>query len=208
MGSAAQHTFVVSGIGTDVGKTFAAAVLVAGLEAHYWKPIQAGTHGLTDSQWLAQATGCAESKVLPERYLLDAPESPHSAAEKQGVFIDTDELSLPQVAGTLIVEGAGGVMVPLNDDELFIDLMRDWMKPVVLVVDLYLGCINHTLLTLEALSLRNIPIKGLLLNRHENESARQYLTNYSGATVLGFLPEMTDPSPARYKEFFRQYVSW
>lgn len=201
-----HSTFVVSGIGTDVGKTFVAAVLVAGLEAHYWKPIQTGSP--TDSQWLMDVVGIPVERIVPERYRFAAPESPHSAAEKAGAVIDTDELALPEVDGLLIVEGAGGVMVPLNDDELYIDVMRDWMQPVVLVVDLYLGCINHTLLTLEALSLRNIPIKGLILNRRENESAHSYLTLYSGAPVLGFLPEMAAPSPTEFRRFFREYISW
>ncbi len=201
-----QSACVVSGIGTDVGKTFVSAVLVAGLDAWYWKPIQTGSQ--TDSQWLIDTVGIPEERILPERYHFPAPESPHSAAEKAGVVIDTDELALPDVEGLLVVEGAGGVMVPLNEDELYIDVMRDWMQPVVLVVDLYLGCINHTLLTLEALSMRNIPIKGLILNRRENESARSYLTLYSGVPVLGFLPEMTAPSPAEFRRFFREYISW
>lgn len=154
-------TIVVTGTDTDVGKTVFAAALAAALRATYWKPVQAGLADGTD-EGTVRRLGVA--RVLPEAYRLVTPCSPHRAAAIDGVTIDADRLALPQVAGPLIVEGAGGALVPLTDDLLYADLFARWGAPVVLVARTQLGTINHSLLSLEALRARGVPVLGVAFN--------------------------------------------
>lgn len=154
-------TIVVTGTDTDVGKTVFAAALAAALGATYWKPVQAGLVDGTD-EGTVQRLGVA--RVLPEAYRLVTPCSPHRAARLDGVTIDADRLALPQVAGPLVVEGAGGALVPLTDDLLYADLFARWGAPVVLVARTQLGTINHSLLSLEALRARGVPVLGVAFN--------------------------------------------
>ncbi len=141
-------TVIVTGTDTGVGKTVFAAGLTAALGATYWKPVQSGLEDATDSQIVANLSG---RPVLPETYLLNLPASPHLSAEDMGLEIDLDQLSLPKIAGSLVVEGAGGVMVPLNREAYYLDLMARWQAPVILVARTALGTINHTTLSLMAL---------------------------------------------------------
>jgi dethiobiotin synthetase len=196
-----SNTYVVVGIGTDVGKTMVCATLVAGLEADYWKPVQAGTTPKTDSQRVAALTGAAPGRIHPEAYCLQAPESPHSAAAKEGVEIDTARLmQLPQTNRPLVIEGAGGIMVPLNEEALFLDVLRDWGLPVILVVRPYLGAINHSLLSIDALEARGIVPLGIVFCGEESPSAEQFILNYSGLDVLGRVPFFeTEPTAAQLK---------
>ena len=150
-------TIVVTGTDTDVGKT----VFAAALGATYWKPVQAGLADGTD-EGTVQRLGV--TRVLPEAYRLVTPCSPHRAAAIDGVTIDADRLALPQVAGLLVVEGAGGALVPLTDDLLYADLFARWEAPVVLVARTQLGTINHSLLSLEALRARGVPVLGIAFN--------------------------------------------
>ena len=154
-------TIVVTGTDTDVGKTVFAAALAAALGATYWKPVQAGLADGTD-EGTVQRLGV--TRVLPEAYRLVTPCSPHRAAAIDGVTIDADRLTLPQVAGPLVVEGAGGALVPLTDDLLYADLFARWEAPVVLVARTQLGTINHSLLSLEALRARGVPVLGVAFN--------------------------------------------
>ena len=154
-------TIVVTGTDTDVGKTVFAAALAAALGATYWKPVQAGVADGTD-EGTVQRLGV--TRVLPEAYRLVTPCSPHRAAAIDGVTIDADRLALPQVAGLLVVEGAGGALVPLTDDLLYADLFARWEAPVVLVARTQLGTINHSLLSLEALRARGVPVLGIAFN--------------------------------------------
>ncbi|AOW22185.1 dethiobiotin synthase [Sphingomonas melonis TY] len=154
-------TIVVTGTDTDVGKTVFAAALAAALGATYWKPVQAGLADGTD-EGTVQRLGV--TRVLPEAYRLVTPCSPHRAAAIDGVTIDADRLALPQVAGLLVVEGAGGALVPLTDDLLYADLFARWEAPVVLVARTQLGTINHSLLSLEALRARGVPVLGIAFN--------------------------------------------
>lgn len=150
----------VTGIGTDVGKTVVAAALVHLLKAAYWKPIQTGAEGTTDSSTIKQLTSHC-SHIFPERYRLHAPLSPHAAAHLQGITLDID-FTLPETSENLVVEGAGGLMVPINDTTLVIDLIAHLHIPAILVSRHYLGSINHTLLSLEALLNRDIPVAGIV----------------------------------------------
>jgi dethiobiotin synthetase len=153
-------TIVVTGTDTDIGKTVFAAGLTAALGARYWKPVQAGLAGGSDAASVV-TLGVPADHVLPEAYRLTTPCSPHLAAEIDRVTIDPDRLALPEVDGPLVVEGAGGVMVPVTRELIFADLFARWNKPVVLVARTGLGTINHSLLSIEALRSRSVPILGI-----------------------------------------------
>lgn len=158
---------VIVGTDTDVGKTVVSALVVQGLGAHYWKPVQSGLDGPTDSDRVRSLINLPPERVLPEAYRLSAPVSPHWAAERDGVTIDPERLRLPdpeQLHGPLVVETAGGLLVPLRRDWLQIEQIARWRLPVLLVARSGLGTLNHTLLSLEALERRGIPVLGLVLN--------------------------------------------
>lgn len=186
---------IVSGTDTGIGKTVVAAGLAAALDAHYWKPIQAGIEDGTDSG-RAVALGVPESRVLPEGYRLDLPASPHLAAERQGVDLRDDRLILPDVR-PLIVEGAGGLMVPIRRDppHLMIDRFALWRAPVLLVARTALGTINHSLLGIEALRTRGVPVAGLLFVGEAHEDNEATIPALGGVRSFGRLP-LLDPLDA------------
>jgi dethiobiotin synthetase len=184
--------FVVAGTDTSVGKTVFSAALVGALQAHYWKPVQAGLTDETDSQTLARLTDAAPLRIIPEIYRLALPASPHIAALAEGVAIDPARLVPPTVDGALVIETAGGVMVPLTDDFLTIDLLADWRLPVILVSRTALGAINHSLLTIEALRRRDIPIHGVAFVGDEAAAAQETITRTGAVKMLGRLPRL-DP---------------
>lgn len=176
--------FFITGIGTDVGKTVASAILVESLHADYWKPIQAGDLNNTDTMKVRSLISNTKSEFHPEIYQLTKPMSPHAAAEADGVKINIDALALPITSNSLIIEGAGGLMVPLNDEFLVVDLIQKLKAEVILVSKNYLGSINHTLLTVEALKKRGIPIAGIIFNGKSNKSSEDYILNYTGLKKL------------------------
>ncbi|MFM7315251.1 MAG: dethiobiotin synthase, partial [Cyanobium sp.] len=158
---------VIAGTDTDVGKTVVSALVVQGLNAHYWKPVQSGLEGPTDSERVQALIELPEARQLPEAYRLTAPVSPHWAAERDGISLDLQRLNLPSadsVPGPLVIETAGGLLVPLRRDRLQIEQIAHWGLPVLLVCRSGLGTLNHTLLSLEALRSRRIPVLGLVLN--------------------------------------------
>ena len=181
---------VVCGTDTDVGKTVVSALLVQGLGAHYWKPVQSGLEGGGDSARVRQLLDLPAGRRLPEAYRLTAPVSPHWAAERDGVRIDPERLSLPATAGPLVVETAGGLLVPLRRDWLQIDQLRRWGLPVLLVARSGLGTLNHTLLSLEALRHRAIPVLGLVLNGPPHADNPRTLEELGGVPVLAELPPL------------------
>ena len=183
---------VVCGTDTDVGKTVVSALLVQGLGAHYWKPVQSGTAEGTDREWLQTVLGLGEQRICPEAYRLQAPVSPHWAAERDGVTIETTKLHLPKVAGPLVVETAGGLLVPLRRDWLQIDQLALWQLPVLLVARSGLGTLNHTLLSVEALRRRKIPLLGMILNGPLHPDNPRTLAELTGTPVLAELPRL-DP---------------
>lgn len=183
--------FFVSGINTEVGKTLCSALLVEALEADYWKPVQTGAdqaHPGDRERVEELVSSLPGRRFFPEAYRLPLPASPHQAARVQGLRIETEGLELPSTPRPLVVEGAGGLLVPLNEKTLLIDLIARWELPVVLVVRLYLGCINHTLLSLEALERRRIPVAGLIFNGDSNPDSESFILSHSGLPCLLRLP--------------------
>ena len=176
--------FVVSGIGTEVGKTVASAILAEALEADYWKPVQAGELDHTDTMKVQGWT--LKANCLPELYKLNTPASPHYAAAVDGIQMDAADLQVPATTRNLIIEGAGGLMVPLNNAGLlYIDLFEAWQIPVILVSRHYLGSINHTLLSVDALKRRGIPIAGILFNGDENRATEEIIESVTQVPILG-----------------------
>ncbi|MEG3122437.1 dethiobiotin synthase [Sphingomonas sp. GB1N7] len=188
-------TIVVTGTDTDVGKTVFAAALAGALGAQYWKPVQAGLEPRGDSDSVASLSDLPADRILPEAYRLTTPCSPHRAAEIDGVTIDSDRLALPLVYGPLIVEGAGGVLVPITPDLLFADLFARWACPVVLVARTSLGTINHSLLSIEALRHRAVPILGIAFVGEKQPDSEATIVRLGGVKRLGRLP-FIDPLDA------------
>ena len=189
--------FVVTGTDTGVGKTIFAAGLAGHLRVPYWKPVQAGLDDRTDKDTVAELSGQA---VLPEAYRLTTPCSPHQAAAIDGVTIDPDRLSPP--AGPLVIEGAGGVLVPLRDDLLYADLFARWQVPVMLVARTALGTINHSLLSLEALRARGVPIAGIAFVGDENAETERVICAIGQVRRLGRLPWLEPLDGALLMEAF------
>ncbi|MFN6355677.1 MAG: dethiobiotin synthase [Cyanobacteriota bacterium] len=185
---------VIAGTDTDVGKTIVSALVVQGLAARYWKPVQSGLAAGSDSARVRELLALPAERLLPEAYPFQAPVSPHRAAELEGVRIDAGRLALPQVEGPLVVECAGGLMVPLRLDAegslLQIDQLRVWGLPVLLVARSGLGTLNHTLLSLEALRQRAIPVLGLVLNGPLHPDNPRTLEALGGVPVLAQLPPL------------------
>lgn len=182
--------FFVTGTDTNVGKTVLSALLVAALDAVYWKPIQTGAGESTDRSLVRLWAAPPEDRLLPERYYFDPPVSPHLAAREAGVRIALDSIRLPAApAGRpWIVEGAGGVMVPLNERDLMLDLLRQLSLPVVVAARTSLGTINHTLLTLSALRSAQLDVCGVVLIGEENLENRRAIEHYGGVRVVGYIP--------------------
>ncbi|SJM30184.1 dethiobiotin synthase [Mesorhizobium delmotii] len=187
-----SRTFVVTGTDTGIGKTVVAAGLAGLLGGAYWKPVQSGLDGETDSQAVARLGGVPPERILPEAWRLLKPLSPHRAAELEGVTIDPDRLVLPAVECPLIVEGAGGLMVPLTRKTLFIDVFARWQAPVVLCARTSLGTINHTLLSIEALRRRDIPLLGVAFIGEAMPDTECTIAGMGDVRVLGRLP-LLDP---------------
>ena len=186
--------FIVTGTDTDVGKTVFAAGLTAHLGGWYWKPVQAGLDGGGDAQRVAALSGVAPDRILPEAYRLTTPCSPHRAAEIDGIELDFDRLALPEQR-PLVVEGAGGVLVPLTGTVLMADLFAGWGLPVIIVARTALGTINHSLLTIEALRARGIAIWGIAFVGDGNADSEATICRVGGVRHLGRLP-MLDPLDA------------
>ncbi|MCP9900473.1 dethiobiotin synthase [Cyanobium sp. Cruz CV13-4-11] len=183
---------VVCGTDTDVGKTVVSALLVQGLGAHYWKPVQSGLEGGGDSGRVQRLLNLPAERLWPEAYRLTAPVSPHWAAERDGLSIDPARLALPAWDGPLVVETAGGLLVPLRRNWLQIEQIAVWGLPVLLVARSGLGTLNHTLLSLEALKRRSIPVLGLVLNGDPHPDNPRTLAALGGVPVLAELPPL-DP---------------
>lgn len=182
-------TIVVTGTDTDVGKTVFAAALTTALGAQYWKPIQAGLDAGGDTSTVA-ALGVHSDRILPEAYRLSTPCSPHRAAEIDGVAIDPDRLVPPVTSERLVVEGAGGVLVPVTRTLLYADLFARWGHPMVIVARTGLGTINHSLLTIEALRARAVPVLGIAFVGEANEDSEAIVAKLGKVRRLGRLPRL------------------
>jgi dethiobiotin synthetase len=188
-----MNRIFVTGIGTDVGKTVVSAILTEALETDYWKPVQAGNLEATDTHSVKQLISNPRSFFHPEAYRLQAPMSPHAAARLENLELDLQYISVPETSNKLVIEGAGGLMVPLNNKILVLDLVAELNCPVVVVSRNYLGSINHTLLTLEVLKNRGISVAGLVFNGEPNPDTEDFILQYTGVSRLfsvPFLPEI------------------
>ncbi|MDR7031069.1 dethiobiotin synthase [Rhizobium rosettiformans] len=180
--------FVVSGTDTGIGKTIFSAALTGVLDGYYWKPVQSGLDAETDSETVARLSGARRERLLPEAYRLSTPASPHLSARLDGVAIDPGRLVPPDVDRPLIIEGAGGLLVPLSDNLVFADVFARWQIPVILCARTSLGTINHTLLSLEALRHRAAPILGIAFIGDENRESQRIIVEMGGVRSLGRLP--------------------
>lgn len=194
-----SKTIVVTGTDTDIGKTIFAAGLTGALGACYWKPIQAGLAEETDSEVIARLTG---QTVLAESYRLTLPASPHLAAEAEGRVIDPKRLLIPRVSEPLVIEGAGGLMVPINRDTLFLDVFADWQLPVVLCARTQLGTINHTLLSLRALAEAKCPVLGVAFIGEAVPDVEQTICDFAKVRHLGRLPIIKNLTPDTLRSSF------
>lgn len=194
----------VTGTDTGVGKTVVAAMLVAGLDGHYWKPVQSGTDEGTDTRYIREKTGLPEDRFFPEIYRLKGFMSPHAAAALENVKIDLSSIRMPDPASHLVMEGAGGLMVPLGDRWLVIDLIKRLGAPVLLVARSGLGTINHTLLSLEKLAVSGIDVFGVVMNGPRNESNRKAIEHFGGVRVLAEIESMREINAKTLKAAFEK----
>ena len=196
----------ITGISTDVGKTIVSAIVTEALEADYWKPIQAGDLENSDSHKVKSKISNPKSQFFPNAYALNTPASPHLAAELDGIVIDLKKITEPVTENHLVIEGAGGVFVPLNDTDCVIDLIQPDHKAIV-VSRHYLGSINHTLLTIEALRSRKLNIAGIIFSGNQNEATETIILNKTGLKCIGRIEEEPyfDQNVIReYADLFRE----
>ena len=186
-----MQKIVITGIGTDVGKTVVSAIVAEYFKASYWKPVQSGDLENSDSLKVKRLT--ENVTVLEEKYKLTEPLSPHESARIDNVTIDINNFSIPEVNTNLIIEGAGGLMVPFNyDGDVYLDLFEKWNLPVIVVSRNYLGSINHTLLTVNALKQRNIPILGIIFSGESNQASEKVILAATKINCLARIPEATE----------------
>ncbi|HEY9731680.1 MAG TPA: dethiobiotin synthase [Drouetiella sp.] len=198
--------FFVTGTGTDVGKTVISGILLSGLEAKYWKPIQSGEP--TDTNFLKEITGLPGETFHTERHKFSQPVSPHLASSLSGVEIQLQDFELPEHKDShLIVEGAGGLLVPINERDLIIDLIDYLRLPVIIVALSGLGTINHTLLSISALNARNIPILGVVMNGEANQSNRDAIENFGKVPVIAQCERLAELNKDGLALAFREYFS-
>lgn len=187
-----SKSFIVAGTDTNVGKTILSSVLMAAHDdLQYWKPIQSGLEEKTDTETVRDLSECSAVRIFPEAYKLHRPLSPHLSARLDGVSIDIEQLQKPN-AEHLIIETAGGVLTPINESTLQIDLIKMWSLPVLIVARSLLGTINHTLLTIEALRQRNIEIAGVIMIGESNPENEKAIGYYGKIKMLGRIPPLED----------------
>jgi dethiobiotin synthetase len=195
---------VVTGTDTGIGKTVFAAGLTHMLDGIYWKPIQAGLESETDTAVVCRLSGLGAERTIPEAWRLKLAASPHLAAECEGVIIDPAALEPPSGSLPLIIEGAGGLMVPITRRVRYIDVFARWDAPVVLCARTSLGTLNHTLLSLEALQLRRIPVLGVALIGEAHSDNERTLRELAGVPILGRLPRLDPLTPQTLQPAFAQ----
>lgn len=186
--------YFITGIGTGVGKTIVSAILTEALKADYWKPLQCGVSEGTDKELVSSLITNTSSVFHAESYCFDEPVSPHLAASLVNEKIKLEQMHLPDTNKVLIIEGAGGLLVPLNDSNYVIDLAQEFEADVILVCRNYLGCINHTLLSIDYLVKNNFPVKGLVLVGNFDKAVKLAITNYSEIPLLAEIPELKEVS--------------
>jgi dethiobiotin synthetase len=198
----------ITGIGTDVGKTLVSAILTEALQADYWKPVQAGLEPTTDAATVRSLVQNPVSHFFPERYRLQMPASPHAAAAAEGITLRPEDFQLPDTQNHLLVEGAGGLLVPLAPGFLMADLARQLDLEVVVVSRNYLGSINHTLLTLEALQARGLRVRGLVFNGEPNPATEDFISQHTRVPLMPRVrqePSVTAEVVNQYAQEFREW---
>lgn len=183
-----NNIIAIAGIHTDIGKTITSAVLTEALQADYWKPVQAGDLDKSDSMTVQQLISNKRSHIHKEALLLSQPMSPHAAAAIDGIEVDHTKFHLPVTDNTLLMETAGGALSPLSNTMTMADLIQYYQLPAILVTQNYLGSINHTLLTIEALRNRNIPLLGVVVNGESNTSSESYIEQYGKVSIIARIP--------------------
>jgi dethiobiotin synthetase len=180
----------ITGTDTGVGKTVVSALLCAALDAYYWKPIQTGTREGTDRKTVMHLAQLPLTRIIPETYQFAPPVSPHLAARRAGVRIELRKIRMPRIVAreNLIVEGAGGALVPINERQLMTDLMRQLKLPVLLVARTALGTINHTLLSLAALRGARVSLRGVVMVGKPNRENQKAIERYGDIQVVGTVP--------------------
>ena len=199
----------VTGISTDVGKTIASAIIVEALQADYWKPIQAGDLKHSDTHKVQALVTNTQSQFHPNSYALQTPASPHLAANLDGITIDLNQIQEPQTNNHLVVEGAGGIFVPLNETQSVVDIIQSDYK-VIVVSRHYVGSINHTLLTVEALQNRKLSIAGIIFSGEENTSSESIILKRTGLPCIGRInqePYFDANVVLEYADLFRENLS-
>ena len=197
----------VTGIGTDVGKTIVAAILTEALQADYWKPIQCGSLELTDTERVKRLVESKLSIFHSEAYRLKTPASPHNAAELEGIKIHWGKLKLPETKNTLVIEGAGGILVPFNyKGETMLDMAKNWDTEVVIVSRNYLGSINHTLLTLKTLQDSGVKVLGLIFNGESTPSSEDVILKTTKVPLLGRIKEEYEFTKDLITTYSRDYI--
>ena len=200
-----RKTFFVTAIGTDSGKTVVSAVVSKALSADYWKPIQSGSP--RDSETIRNLV--PEVLIHSETYLLSQPLSPHASAKLDGVAIELDEFNSPVTNNSLVVEGAGGVLVPLNDSYNVVDIVRKFGWEIILVSNHYLGSINHTLLTIDYLKREGFKVRGLVFNGDPNPETERIILERSGLPMIFRLHRESEITPQvidRYAELIKDIL--
>lgn len=198
----------ITGIGTDVGKTLVSAILTEALQADYWKPVQAGLEPTTDAATVRSLVQNPVSKFWPERYRLQMPASPHAAAAAEGLELRATDFELPATNNHLIVEGAGGLLVPLAPGLLIADLAQQFNLDVVVVSRNYLGSINHTLLTLEALQARGLRVRGLVFNGEPTPATEDFISQHTNVPLMPRLRPEADVSAAVVSGYAATFRAW
>ncbi len=190
-----QKRYFITAIGTDSGKTLISALLCEALQADYWKPIQAGNP--TDLSTVKSLVSNPKTQFFPSTYALQKPASPHDSAQAEGLQIELSKIQIPQTENALIIEGAGGLLVPLNEKDFVIDMVDNWQDSnveIILVANLYLGSINHTLLSIKELERRNLKVKGIIFNGNSNPESEQIIAKHCPFPILFHLPFLDKPN--------------
>ena len=198
-----MNRFFISGIGTNVGKTLVSAILCEALQADYWKPIQCGVTEGRDKDIVKKLLSNSKSVCHDETFLLKEPASPHIASKKENIKITIDDLKMPVTLNKICIEGAGGPLVPINDNYFVIDMAKQNSLAIVLVVNSYLGCINHSLLAIDYLLNNNFKLHGLVLNGDFDEGVKNAIINYKRIPVLAEIPQTDKPD----KKFVSEQAS-
>lgn len=199
--------YFITGIGTNVGKTVVSAIITEALKADYWKPIQSGANDGKDSDTVQSLINNSKTKIHPVTYLLREPLSPHYAAKRDGVTIELDKIELPVTENHIIIEGAGGILVPINQSQYVIDIAKKLDCELILVISNYLGCINHSLLSIDYLVKNNYRIKALVFNREFDPEVKQAIVSYAPHVKTIDIPTLNHLSKTDITEFSDQISS-